>query len=137
MENFKYEKLTPYSLKKSTQFDEKWLQTKIQESPEILGLGNLTFIQKERPQSSGGRLDLYLRDYDNNVAYEVELMLGKLDESHIIRTIEYWDLEKERILALNMLRLLPQRNYKQILQCNKSFNKIDTNNCYSAKCFFI
>jgi hypothetical protein len=28
--------------------------------------------------------------------YEVEIMLGTLDESHIIRTIEYWDLERQR-----------------------------------------
>jgi len=28
--------------------------------------------------------------------YEVEIMLGDTDESHIIRTIEYWDLEKRR-----------------------------------------
>jgi hypothetical protein len=28
--------------------------------------------------------------------YEVEIMLGATDESHIIRTIEYWDNEKRR-----------------------------------------
>src|SRR5215831_11567966 len=28
--------------------------------------------------------------------YEVEVMLGVLDESHIIRTIEYWDTERQR-----------------------------------------
>jgi hypothetical protein len=28
--------------------------------------------------------------------YEVEVMLGALDESHIIRTIEYWDIERQR-----------------------------------------
>jgi hypothetical protein len=28
--------------------------------------------------------------------YEVEVMLGTLDESHIIRTIEYWDTERQR-----------------------------------------
>ena len=28
--------------------------------------------------------------------YEVEVMLGSTDESHIIRTIEYWDLERRR-----------------------------------------
>ncbi|MEN3772101.1 hypothetical protein [Priestia megaterium] len=33
---------------------------------------------------------------ENNRRYCVELQLGKTDESHIIRTIEYWDLEKKR-----------------------------------------
>ena len=28
--------------------------------------------------------------------YEVEIQLGSLDESHIIRTIEYWDIERRR-----------------------------------------
>src|SRR4029077_20223000 len=28
--------------------------------------------------------------------YEVELQLGSTDESHIIRTIEYWDVERKR-----------------------------------------
>jgi hypothetical protein len=28
--------------------------------------------------------------------YEGEVMLGEVDESHIIRTIEYWDLERQR-----------------------------------------
>ena len=28
--------------------------------------------------------------------YEVEIQLGPTDESHIIRTIEYWDIEKRR-----------------------------------------
>jgi hypothetical protein len=35
-------------------------------------------------------------DVLNNKMYEVEVMLGKLDESHIIRTIEYWDIERRR-----------------------------------------
>lgn len=28
--------------------------------------------------------------------FEVEIQLGKTDESHIIRTIEYWDIERKR-----------------------------------------
>jgi hypothetical protein len=33
---------------------------------------------------------------DPNFRYEVEIQLGKTDECHIFRTIEYWDLEKKR-----------------------------------------
>jgi hypothetical protein len=43
-----------------------------------------------------GRLDLLLQDVDTNRRYEVEIQLGKTDESHIIRTIEYWDIERKR-----------------------------------------
>ncbi len=38
-----------------------------------------------------GRLDLLLQDA-NQRRYEVEIQLGATDESHIIRTIEYWDI---------------------------------------------
>lgn len=75
---------------------EKWLQDRIEEDPSILGLGDLQLIRRERQQSNGGRLDFLLYDPDQGTRYEVEVMLGSLDESHIIRTIEYWDLEKQR-----------------------------------------
>jgi hypothetical protein len=51
---------------------------------------------KERVQPRSGRLDLLLQDPDNNRRYEVEIQLGKTDETHIIRTIEYWDIERKR-----------------------------------------
>ncbi|MEI8253264.1 MAG: hypothetical protein WCG25_06050 [bacterium] len=51
---------------------------------------------KERIHPKAGRLDLLLQDPDSERRYEVEIQLGKVDESHIIRTIEYWDIEKKR-----------------------------------------
>jgi hypothetical protein len=76
--------------------DEKWLQTKIFDNPECLGLGDLESISRERQQSAGGRLDMLLKDPTDNTMYEVEIQLGDTDESHIIRTIEYWDNEKRK-----------------------------------------
>ncbi len=86
--------------------DEYWLQNKIFEDPSILGLGDLERVGKEKTQSSGGRLDLLLKDPEDDAMYEVEVMLGETDESHIIRTIEYWDLEKRR---------WPKRNHTAVL----------------------
>src|SRR3989442_12160081 len=43
-----------------------------------------------------GRLDLLLQDPETLKRYEVEIQLGPTDESHIIRTIEYWDIERKR-----------------------------------------
>ena len=77
-------------------FDEYWLQDQIYQSPESLGLGALEALSKEKSQSGGGRLDLLLKDPDDDSMYEVEVMLGETDEKHIIRTIEYWDNEKRR-----------------------------------------
>jgi hypothetical protein len=43
-------------------------------------------LQQERIQPAGGRLDLLFQDAEKR-RYEVELQLGAVDESHIIRTI--------------------------------------------------
>jgi hypothetical protein len=77
-------------------FDEYWLRDKIYDNPSCLCLGDLESVSKERIQSSGGRLDVLLKNSDDDSMYEVEIMLGETDESHIIRTIEYWDNEKRR-----------------------------------------
>ncbi len=76
--------------------DERWLQERIDEDPSILGLGDVSAVQREKKQSTGGRIDFLLSDPENNTMYEVEVMFGRLDESHIIRTIEYWDIERRR-----------------------------------------
>lgn len=88
--------LTLISMKDDPRFSERWLQTRLVESPELLGLGELIFRDKERVQSSGGRLDLLYSDESGGTWYEVEIQLGPVDESHIIRTLEYWDYERLR-----------------------------------------
>ena len=63
----------------------------------LLGLGELDIVGREHRQRIGGRIDFLMRDPDEgDTYYEVEVMLGVLDESHIIRTIEYWDVERQR-----------------------------------------
>jgi len=89
----KFEKI---SLKNHFELNEHWVQSLIAEDPSILGLGDLILRDKERIQPRAGRLDLLLQDADSNRRYEVEVQLGALDESHIIRTIEYWDIERKR-----------------------------------------
>lgn len=91
-----YSKMEFISLKNHPTIKESWIQERIAEDPQILGLGNLILRDKERIQSGAGRLDLLLQDADLNKRYEVEIQLGKLDESHLIRTIEYWDIERNR-----------------------------------------
>jgi hypoxanthine-guanine phosphoribosyltransferase len=92
----KYMKSQVISLKDHPEFTEKWVQARIEEDPSIIGLGEITLKDSERPQPSGGRLDLLLHDYDSNTRYEVELQLGRSDESHIIRTVEYWDYQRKK-----------------------------------------
>jgi hypothetical protein len=83
-------------LKNHPEINEKMIQEKIAEDPSIIGLGDLVLKDKERIQPRSGRLDLLMQDPDNNRRYEIEIQLGKTDENHIIRTIEYWDIEKKR-----------------------------------------
>lgn len=95
-----YKKAQPIKLRDVGK-DEKWLQDLINDDPSILGLGDLAVFKRERIQSSGGRIDFVLYDpEDDSVRYEAEIMLGTLNESHIIRTIEYWDLERTRYPSL-------------------------------------
>jgi len=83
-------------LKEHPRLDERWVQERIAEDPTILGLGELVLRDRERMQPRAGRLDLLLQDPDTYRRYEVEVQLGGTDESHIIRTIEYWDIERKR-----------------------------------------
>lgn len=90
-------KPAPISLKSITDFNEAKLKEIIVDDPSILGLGNLKVKNIEKIQPGAGRLDLLLYDPDDEeVRYEVELQLGKTDESHIIRCSEYWDIERKR-----------------------------------------
>jgi len=87
-------------------YDEVWLQDQIVANPSCLHLGDLEIVARERNQSSGGRLDILLKDPEDDSMYEVEVMLGETDETHIIRTIEYWTREK---------RKWPQRQHFPVL----------------------
>ena len=91
-----YIKPEKINLKNHPELNEKWVQDIIAQDPSIIGLGNLILKDKERVQPHAGRLDLLLQDEDATKRYEVEIQLGKTDESHLIRTIEYWDIERKR-----------------------------------------
>jgi hypothetical protein len=91
---------------RSCGYDEFWLQDQIANNPSCLQLGELEVLFRERKQTSGGRLDILLKDPQDDSMYEVEVMLGETNESHIIRTIEYWDNEK---------RKWPQREHSAVL----------------------
>lgn len=85
------------SMKDDPRFNEHWLHSLLKDDPSLLGLeGDLDVIGSERRQPSGGRLDLLLSDPETLTRYEVEIQLGATDETHIIRTIEYWDIERKR-----------------------------------------
>ena len=86
----------PVPLKGHPEFDEKWLQDRIAEDPTILGLGEVVLIERERSQERAGRLDFLLSSPEQDRRFEVEVMLGATDASHIIRCIEYWDIERRR-----------------------------------------
>ncbi len=84
------------NLREHPEITERIIQDKIAEDPSILGLGDLILKDKERMQPRAGRLDLLFQDPETYKRYEIEIQLGKTDESHVIRTIEYWDIERKR-----------------------------------------
>lgn len=91
-----FAKFETVSIRNHSELGEKWVQDQIAQDPAILGLGDIVLKDRERIQPRAGRLDLLLQDADANRRYEVEVQLGATDESHIIRTIEYWDIERKR-----------------------------------------
>lgn len=93
--NTPYVKAERLLLRTHPELSEKWVQERIAEDPSLLGLGELVLKDKERIQPRAGRLDLLLQDIEAARRYEVEIQLGASDEAHIIRTIEYWDLERK------------------------------------------
>ena len=107
----------------SDHHDEKWLQDKIDENPKLIGLGELTVIHRERRQSTGGRIDFVLSDPETDTRYEVEIQLGATDESHIIRAIEYWDLERRRYPSKDHTAVIIAENIT-----NRFFNVISLMN---------
>ncbi len=91
-----YVKPERISMRLHPDLNEKWVQETIAADPSVLGLGDLVLRDKERIHPRAGRLDLLLQDPDSKRRYEVEIQLGSTDEAHIIRAIEYWDIERKR-----------------------------------------
>jgi len=91
-----FAKFETISIRNHPTLNERWVQDRIAEDPSILGLGDVVLKDRERIQPRAGRLDLLLQDADSSRRYEAEIQLGATDESHIIRTIEYWDIERKR-----------------------------------------
>ncbi len=92
----KHRLLARVDMRTHPRLSEKWVQNQLINDPSLLGLGELAVKDVERRQPRSGRLDLLLVDPDTSTRYEVEVQLGATDESHIIRTIEYWDTERRR-----------------------------------------
>lgn len=92
----KHVRLQQVNLKNHPTLNERWLQEVIAEDPSILGIGDVILKDKERRHAGAGRLDLLLQDAEGHGRYEVEIQLGSTDESHLIRTIEYWDIERRK-----------------------------------------
>jgi len=94
------------SLRDHPNFNEAWLHQLIVNDPTILGLGDIDVLDWEHTQETGGKLDLLMSDSENNRRYEVEIMLGATDPSHIVRCIEYWDIERRRYPAYEHIAVL-------------------------------
>jgi hypothetical protein len=106
MAALKYTKPEPIYLKNHPEFNEKWLRERIIEDPRILGLGDLAVLVRERRQEKAGRIHLLLGDLEEDRRYEIEIMLGAMDESHIIRCVDYWDVERRRFPAHDHVAVL-------------------------------
>ncbi len=96
MSSSTYVKAQRVILAKHPTLSERWVQDQIKADPSLLGLGELEVHSVERSQPRAGRLDMLLKDPETYRRYTVELQLGATDETHIIRSLEYWDIERKR-----------------------------------------
>lgn len=96
VEQLEHVEFRPISMKTHSELNEAWLQGVIEENPALLGLGELDLVGAQIKLPEGGLLDLLLEDPDTDTRYEVELQLGGTDPSHIIRTLEYWDIVRNQ-----------------------------------------
>lgn len=83
-------------MKDHPELSERWVEDQLVEDPSLLRLGEVEIRGRQRNQPKAGRLDLLLENTESKKRYEVELQLGKTDESHVIRAVEYWDFERKR-----------------------------------------
>jgi hypothetical protein len=55
-----------------------------------------TPVFSQRKYKKAGRGDLILLDEENSILYSAELMLDEIDESHIVRCVDYWLTETRK-----------------------------------------
>src|SRR5258708_19644447 len=84
----KLTKATSVSLREAG-VTESWLENEIEKDPTMLRLGEVTIIERQRRQEKAGRLDLLLEDDSGDKRYEVELLLGPPNESHLARPFHH------------------------------------------------
>jgi hypothetical protein len=92
---------------------ESFVQDLLAKDPSLLTLGDLVLRGKERVQSSSGRLDLLYESPDGTTWYEVEVQLGGTNETHIIRTLEYWDNERRHRPNINHIAVIVAEHITQ------------------------
>lgn len=103
------------------------LENLIVEDPRILGLGEVLLIERQRRQEGAGGLDLLLEDREGESRFEVELKIGGLDESHLVRAIEYWDIERRRYHGYDHSAVLVAEDlYEPFFECYPALQR-----CYS------
>lgn len=83
------------SVKDHVSFREKNIQDIIAKKPSVLGIGNLTQVDKKVIKRDEGKPDLLFQTNDLKKIYEVEIQLGKLDGYHLIKTVGYWINERK------------------------------------------
>lgn len=107
-----FEKVKIIDVKKCKSINEAVIRDALAGNPDLLDLGTskLRLVEKERNEGDFGRLDLLFADEDNKIMYETELQLGAIDESHIVRCLEYWDCEQTQSPGYQHVAILIAEN---------------------------
>jgi hypothetical protein len=101
--------LNVIDLKSHPKYNEESVESFIVENLKSLGLGSLTLVSRQKGQDKG-ITDLICDNDTGSVRYIIEIQLGELDPSHIIRLIEYWDYERKQS---------PDKEYRAVIIAEK------------------
>jgi hypothetical protein len=96
LRNLKYSKPERIGPKGHSVLNERWVQERGAEDPALLGCGDLILKTENEFTRQGGRLVILAQEVESSRRYEIGIQLGKYDEPHIIRMIEYLGIERQR-----------------------------------------
>ena len=76
--------------------NEKFVQEYFEQNINFLGFTDGILLDKEEIQPGSKRLNMLFQESGTERCYVVGVKLGNLDENHILKTIEYWNLSKKK-----------------------------------------
>ncbi len=96
--DLKFAPLECIDLSQRLRTNKQWLADRLAQDPSQLGLGDLTLVDHQRSQQTGGSLGLLLTDGsdERETRYALDVQLGAADPDQLVRAVERWSHERQQ-----------------------------------------